>query len=124
MNILVSGNLIVSVAERITFGIYDEDFEKWRLADENDNLMYYILDNGFELVENVTLPEDYEPGKYFYEDGEFIVNDDWQPYISPEERIAELETMVAIHEENDAELLFQISLLQLGITEDMLEEEV
>ena len=35
-----------------------------------------------------------------------------------EERIEELEEIVAIHEENDAELLYQICLLQLGITED------
>lgn len=34
------------------------------------------------------------------------------------DRVAELEEQVAIHEENDAELLYQICLLQLGITED------
>ena len=55
---------------------------------------------------------------YFYENGEFVLNEDWEPYVSPEERITELETIVAIHEENDAELLYQICLLQLGITED------
>ena len=118
MKILVKGNRIVAIAEKITFGIFDEELEKWRLADENDNLMYYMVDSNFELVENVTLPEDYEGGKYFYENGEFVLNESWKPYVSPEERIAELEEQVAIHEENDAELLYQICLLQLGITED------
>lgn len=124
MNLLISGNMIYAVADRITFGMYDESFEKWRLADESDNLMYYMVDNSFELVTDVELPEDYELGKYLFENGEFVLNEDWKPYVSPEERIATLETTVAIYEENDAELLFQISLLQLGITEDMLEEEV
>ena len=45
-----------------------------------------------------------------------------EPEPSAEERIAQLEETVAMHEENDAELLFQISLLQLGITEDFGEE--
>lgn len=116
--LLVKNNKIFDTAPKIAFGIYDEDFEKWRLADENDNLMHYRIDIGFELVEGVTLPEDYEEGKYFYENGEFVLNESWKPYVSPEERIAELEEQVAIHEENDAELLYQICLLQLGITED------
>lgn len=125
MNLLVSGNRIVAIAEKITFGIYDEDIEKWRLADENDNLMYYMVDSNFELVENVTLPEDYEGGKYFYENGEFVLNESWKPFIPQEKRLEILEEQVAIHEENDAELLYQICLLQLGITEDeLIGEEV
>lgn len=118
--ILIRGNKVVGVAPKITFGVYDEPFKKWRLADENDNLMYYMIDSDFELVESVTLPEDYSGGKYFFENGEFVLNKDWKPYRSPEQRIEELEEMVAIHEDNDAELLYQICLLQLGITEDEL----
>ena len=91
MKLLVMKGHIVGIAENITFGIYDEDIEKWRLADENDNLMHYMIDSDFELVEDVTLPDDYEGGKYFYENGEFVLNEDWKPYVSTEERISILE---------------------------------
>ena len=124
MQLLIRGKEIVAYAENISFGTFDEDFEKWRLADGDDALMYYMLDGGFTLIENVELPSDYVDGKYFYENGGFVLNEEWKPYVSPEERIAQLEETVAMHEENDAELLFQISLLQLGIDEDLLGEEV
>lgn len=95
MKILLNGKQIVAEAENISFGIYDEPIEKWRIADAEDKVMYYILDNGFELVEDVTIPEDYESGKYFYENGEFILNEEWKPYVSPEDRISALEKQIA-----------------------------
>ena len=94
MKILLNGKQIVAVAENISFGIYDELIEKWRIADAEDKVMYYVLDNGFELIEGVDIPEDYEPGKYFY-DGEFVLNKEWKPYVSPEERIAAIEKQLA-----------------------------
>ena len=100
--LLVRNNVIFAEAPNITFGIYDEDIEKWRLADENDNLMHYMIDSDFELVEDVTLPDDYEGGKYFYENGEFVLNTDWKPYKSPEKRIEELEEQVAHMSDNIA----------------------
>lgn len=95
MKILIMGNRIVAEAENISFGIYDEPIEKWRIADAEDKVMYYILDNGFELVEDVTLPDDYRSGKYFYENGEFILNEEWKAYVSLEEKIAEMEKKLA-----------------------------
>lgn len=118
MDILVKNKRIVAIAEHITFGIFDELIEKWKLEDADGNLLHYLVVNDVELIKNVTLPSDYVTGKYFFENGEFVLNEEWKEYKSPEQRIEELEEQVAIHEENDAELLYQICLLQLGITED------
>lgn len=98
MKLLVKGNEINAIAENISYGRY-EDEEKWRLADSEDNILYYMIDDGFTLIENVEIPSDYEDGKYFYENGEFVLNKEWKPYVSPEEKIAQLEEAVAIQEE-------------------------
>ena len=117
MKLLIKGNEIYAIAENISYGRYENE-DKWRLADAEDNILYYMIDSDFTLVENVEVPSDYVDGKYFFENGEFVLNEDWHPYVSPEERIAQLEEQVAIMEENDAELLYQVCLMQLGITED------
>lgn len=46
---------------------------------------------------------------------------DYANYVAKpttEERITALEETAAIHEENEAELLYQVSLMQLGIADD------
>lgn len=110
MNILVKGNRIVAVADNITYGIYDESFQKWRLGDSADNLMYYMIDDGFSVIEDVILPADYEEGRYCYEGGEFVLNEGWKPYESPEDRIARLEA-------DNALLADTVSLLESCILE-------
>lgn len=129
MQILVKGNQIIVYAPSISFGVYDEDFEKWKLEDENGNIMYYMIDDGFTLIENVTLPSDYAEGKYFFENGEFVLNENWKPYISPEERLNNVEIAVATQEESV--MLFEEELLntQIALTEQyetniILEEEL
>lgn len=125
MKLLIDGTRIVTYAPHIEFGVYDESFEKWCLFDSEDvntrNVILYVIDHNYTLVENVELPADFTDGKYFYDNGGFVLNENWQPPLPPEEvRITQLEAQAAIHEENDAELLYQICLLQLGITEDEL----
>lgn len=125
MKLLIDGTRIVTYAPHIEFGVYDESFEKWGLFDSEDintrNVILYVIDHNYTLVENVELPEDYVDGKYYFENGQFILDENWQPPLPPDaERITQLESQVAIHEENDAELLYQICLLQLGITENEL----
>ena len=92
MDILVKGKMIYAVAPTIEFGVYDEPFEKWKVSDESIGMLYYVLDDGLELVEDVVLPNDYVSGKYFYENGEFVLNEDWKPYVSPEEKLEEMDT--------------------------------
>lgn len=118
MKILIKESKIIAVSENISFGRYDEDCEKWRIADADDNVMYYILDDGYALINDVLIPEDYQDGKYFYENNIFVLNREWKPYVSPEERLAQLAEQLSIAEENDAELLYQVCLLQLGICEE------
>lgn len=122
MKLLVKGNEIKEVAENITFGTFDESIEKWRLADSNDNLLHYRLDDGYVLVENVELPSDYVDGKYFFENGEFVLNEKWKPFVSTEERLYTLEEdNKRLTQENldsmmiEADLLYELSLLQLGL---------
>ena len=91
MNILIKDNIILAESEHISFGIFDEPFKKWRIADTDDNTRYYMIDDGFTLIENVTLPPDYINGKYFFENSEFVLNEDWKPYVPSEERISILE---------------------------------
>lgn len=99
MQILVDrSNYVVAYAPIIEFGVYDEPIEKWGMFDEEGRILYYAIDNFFTLVKDVTLPNDYEDGKYFYENGEFVLNEDWKPFVpeqSMEERIAELEKQLA-----------------------------
>lgn len=117
MYLLVKENRIYEIAPFIVFGTFEGE-QKWKLEDERGFVAYYVIDDGYTLVENVEVPDDYEHGKYFYENGEFVLNEEWKPYVTPEERIAQLEAQVAIHEENDAELLYQVCLLQLGLSEE------
>ena len=98
MKILVKDNIIYAIAENISHGRYENE-EKWRLADSEDNVLYYMIDSDFTLVDVAEIPSDYEDGKYFYENGGFVLNEDWSPYVSPEERIAILEETVALQDE-------------------------
>lgn len=121
MQVLLNKKEIVAVADNIVFGVFDEPIEKWAALDANGQVIMYFIDHGFTLIDGVELPEDFEYGKYFFEDGRFVLDENWRPHIPEEvlsERVARLEETVAIHEDNDAELLYQICLLQLGIAED------
>lgn len=122
MNILLYNNRIVALGEIIDFGIFDEPFEKWRISDSNGNTLYYMIDDNYTLVENVSLPENYVNGKYFYENGEFVLNTEWKPYYPIEERANMLEDenkRLSLENEesveHEAELLYELSLLKLGI---------
>lgn len=122
MNLLIDGKAIIVYASKIEFGVYDETFEKWALYDNEGNIICYVIDRNYEVVENVELPTDFTDGKYFYENGEFVLNTEWKPYIPPEERIAILEEENArLTNENldsmeiEAELLYELSALQLGL---------
>ena len=50
--------------------------------------------SGITMIEVDEIPEEVEAEKYKYEDGKFIVNEDYVEYHSEQERIAALEDMV------------------------------
>lgn len=113
MKLLLNGNIIISRAPHIEFGEFENE-AKWGLFDKADKdtrkVYYYMLDPGkfyyvegegyvgldYKVEEVAELPEDYEEGKYFFEDGQFVLNPEWEPPLpSAEERIAELERQLA-----------------------------
>lgn len=117
MKLLVKGKEIYGISSDIKLGVYDESFEKWALYDEYGDLIYYMIDDDFKLIENATLPNDYESGKYFYEDGEFVLNENWKPYIPTEERINELELSTSEQREINALLEEELVNTQIALTE-------
>lgn len=111
-------NILLFEAPRIEFGIYDEpDVQKWAMFNENDEVMLYAIDNNFELIEfdETKKPEDYVEGKYFYIDGEFVLNPDWREPLPPIEEqvkmLAEDLATVAQNTEDIEEALCELSEL-------------
>jgi len=144
MKILTTSNgVIITSAHNFAFGAWEEADKrngvithKWKVEDENGNTTLYIIDENlkaidgteepmFKVYEVDEIPEGVEQGKYLFVDGAFVENPDYvEPPKSDEERIAELENEVGVlQEENiassemEAELLYELSLMQLGIIE-------
>ena len=46
------------------------------------------------MIEVAEIPEEVKTEEYKYVDGAFIINEEYVPYVSPDERIAALEDMV------------------------------
>ena len=133
MKILVnSKGYVIAHAAGFLFGAWEEQdtihgmiVRKWKAEDENGNLLSYYVDENpraitgaetpyFSVGEIEAFPDDYVMGKYLYLDGAFTLNPDWiEPEPSLEERVSALEIY-------SADLLYQVCLLQLGITEDEL----
>jgi hypothetical protein len=123
MNLLVTADgRILLYAPKIVYGYFDEAFEKWALLDENDNVMMYAINHNYTVAEVDSLPEDYEDGKYFYRNNEFVLNKDWEPFIPEEKRVdvlertvTDLQTEIADLVECQADTMYELSLMQLGM---------
>lgn len=122
MQILInSKGWVIAYAPCIEFGIYDESFEKWALFDTDNKdtrrILMYVVDNKYTLVNDIELPEDYFEGKYYFKDGEFILNENWEPSVTIEERINNIE--IAVEEQKESSLLLSEELLnaQLALAE-------
>ena len=119
--LLTQRKLIIGISDLIEYGVWGniEDAESWRIGHNS-----YILDDGY-TVEDVpvdNIPTYVQEYKYYYIDGEFKLADECPNEYR--ERIAELEDEVIIlQEENiasseiEAELLYELSLMQLGLIE-------
>ena len=84
--LLDSRNLIRYIDTNIVFGIWDDtNTPKWRVGN------YYVIGNDFTLVEVETLPLDVIPDKYFYIDGNFVVNPNYVGQSDIERRLAAVE---------------------------------
>lgn len=93
MDLLVKKKAIGVKAEQI---VYNADKMRWDILNGVGTFLYAAADDGSVLVKNVTLPDDYEDGKYFYVNGRFERNENWKRYVPPEERITQLEEQNAL----------------------------
>lgn len=138
MKILVTEtNYIIGIAnESITFGLFENDpNHKWALDGgrygyviDGNQMATDISDTVYKIYDVDAVPDDYWIGKMLFVDGEFVENPNWveppEPPKSDAERIAELENEVVILQEENiassemqAELLYELSLMQLGLLE-------
>lgn len=76
--------------------------------------------NAVWIDEEITYPDNTKSYKIYYIDGKLVYEEIEEPKQEPscEERIAELEAEVDDLTEYQAELLFELSLMQLGLTND------
>lgn len=78
-----------------------------------DNAFILSGSEQFNIFENVTIPDGALPQANKYtEAGGFVKNPDYVPYVSPEDRIIELENQTA---EYMVDLDFRISNIELGL---------
>lgn len=84
-------------ASKIEVGIFDEpDILKFALFNSDDKLMHYVFkgdDDYYSIIDfdESTKPADYEPYKYKYINGEFVLNPDWvEPPMPIEEQVSNL----------------------------------
>ena len=108
-------NILIFEAYEIKFGKLDEYVP--------GNIQLYAIDNEFEVVEfdPATKPEDYVEGKYFYIDGEFVLNPDWVPPLPPiEDQVKGLAEDIATVDENSAQIAANLDYIamELGIDLD------
>lgn len=125
MQMLIKDTRIIAIGEEITYGltdVYEPDVEKWKVYNPSTNSVCFWIDGGFTLVNGVTIPSDYQNGKYSYENGEFVLNKEWRPFVPTEKRVTQLEEdNKRLTQENldsttiEADLLYELSLLQLGL---------
>ena len=114
-------NLVIGIGSEIEYGVWGnlKDCASWKI-----NQSSYAMDNNYRVedIGDTEIPTYVREGEYFYVDGEFRLADECPNEYK--ERITELEGTVAEQEtsiyeltEYNAEMLYEISLLQLGIME-------
>lgn len=101
--LLDSRGMVLSINENIVAKIED-GFKIW------DTGNVYMSDNGYSCVEAENISLDIIPQKYFYIDGEFILNPNW---INTPDEISKLQA-------ENAALKSELSLLQEVVNEMLL----
>lgn len=92
MKILVDTNSIVlSAANRIELGVFDEPIEKWIVEDEELGYKFYCIDNQFKVIEIQKVPNDFKDMKYCYtEEKGFYINENYSEPINAEDEMKRL----------------------------------
>lgn len=108
-------NLVIGIGSEIEYGVWGniKNLASWKI-----NNTSYVMDNNYRVVDigDTEIPTYVNEGEYYYIDGEFRLADECPNEYK--ERIEVQEVEIATLKEYDTELLYQICLLQLGITEE------
>lgn len=139
MKVLVTGDRLIAIAYNIVFGAWEEAdkvngvvVHKWKVEDENGNILGYWLDENQKSIdgsEEPTLkvyevdevPDDWNTGKYLFVDGEFVENPNYTEPPKPiEARVTDNENDIGTLYAFTEELLYKQCLLELGVTDDEL----
>lgn len=108
--LLDSRKLILAIDEVIEFCIF-EDMQKWKVGSNA-----YYIDNGFTSEEVLDIPIDVTPLKYFYIDGEFVLNPNWNNTPEEIKTINEnIDTLVLQRAEAELEIDERLTMLELGL---------
>nr|WP_295681489.1 hypothetical protein [uncultured Lachnoclostridium sp.]DAD92270.1 MAG TPA: hypothetical protein [Siphoviridae sp. ctQ0C17] len=102
--LLDSRKLILAMDDVIDF-VTHESYEKWKVG-----MFSYYMDNNYTLEEVDEVPIDIVANKYFFIDGEFVVNPNWRN--TPED--------ISKIQEDNAKLKSELSLLQEVVNEMLL----
>lgn len=125
MKILTNLDNVIIATGDIEFGIFDEDFKKWKI--QQGESLFYLIDCNFICVEVSDFPDGILEHKYCYtEEKGFYLNPDYvEPYdIDAEvkkltEENKTLKTTVSNLEskavEAEIETDYRLSMLELGL---------
>ena len=103
MKVLVKqDNVVFDLGEDIVFakggaadgGLQECPQEEATHIRNREKNMACMNDGEITLVEVAELPEEVKEQEYKYVDGAFVINEDYVPYVSEQDRISALEDMV------------------------------
>jgi len=111
--LLDNRNLILVISNDIEFGTFEGE-EKWKVG----NKMYFI-DDDFSVAEVESVPVEVIPDKYFYIDGEFVLNPNYSNPSEMEAKVEELEELLLASDEAVVSL-YEMQLVQdeINIAQD------
>lgn len=105
-------NLIIGISNTIEYGVWGNirELSSWKIGANE-----YAMGNNYSVVDigDTPIPTYVTAGAYYYIDGEFRLADECPNEYK--ERIKVLEEENANSIECEAELLYELSLMQLGL---------
>ena len=105
MKILTNhSNVIIDIAEKIVYAKTGAADGGYQICEEQDATHYWNLDKDVVYMKNMEIklydvdvvPPEVEPRTHKFVDNEFVINENYMPYIPDHERIAALEDMINI----------------------------
>lgn len=124
MKLLCKDNIIMFYARDIRFGVFDEpDLEKWALLNEDDEVIMYVVDDGYSVVDiadDIEIPEDLTAFKYQYSEGIISLNPEWvDPPLSTEEQVqVQGQAIASLYQSSEVATIVFVTLAESGTFDD------